>query len=912
MATVHPAFRDRAIAALIDNLGDLSAGFAAVGGILLEHLDPGEWRHRGSTVNGAPRGHIVDSAVADGRTAAEYGTEVGYFGGELTKPRGDIDHARSLHPQVKRIWLLSSRQLHASQETALTNVVNEYREHDIEVIPLDARAIAEKIVDHLDAEQMIDRLRPFLPMLQRVADEYAFSHRVPSYPDYVSRANEEEALAASIATARVGVLVGVSGAGKSAIASTVAEQLRKQFDAVVWVDASSLRRLDDLSAIDVTRSGTSNNVRGWLRRVPTLLILDNLQFEPSTAQLADLAGAGAVIVTTQAWASAISIRVGDVDAATARRILERGVGDCPDDVFALVRASVAGHALLLGILNKLAIETGGWSRVAVCCKDAPTSAEDERHQKVCERILEQHVDALAVELAFVRWIETPTIDRVVIERCVSTFAVDNLAKRDFLAGGSHTSLRVHDVVFRSIEARVAVTDRHSERFRDALGNLVCADLAADGTTTQRVARVHTPLVVRLLREGARAEFRYALALVRSDASHVALFGDLADLAERLPRECQPDRLDVEVRAIIEAAEATFTLSRGPDGRAAARDSITRLLPALDTLEARADTTLARDIRHHRAKLLSRLERRDEAERAYRAILESDPALPASRLQLARLLVQRKATSEAIDEYVRVVDDGRGSVNVRLAAFEDLARMPERAGIAHQRESTLFSLLRLAGEADLSLARRVVATLAGQLHYDAPDFTLRLVAVVDPTLAAFGGDDEWSSIAQARKSAAKAVGDAAPDQKARLLDEAIDAYRMIARPSGYHLVQWAECDLLRGNPAAAAAVLDRVRVDDRNEFWLQRRAQAHRDNGNPSDAIAAIDLAIEAVRQPGSKNAKYLAAFLNDRAIIRHRDGDPGALDDLAEAAQLATSPRFRSEIQKRIEELRREATHVVS
>ena len=328
-------FRNKVVSTLIDEIGHLSGGrFEHFGYVMMRGIHPANWMTRGTTVDGAPRGYTVDASASGGSLVAEMSSERGYFEDRLTKPTRDLDHAMELHPAVEHIWLLSSREATPSETTAVANLVTEFRKrHRSKTAEiLDARAIAECIFDRLESERFVSDLAAYLPSLGRLADEHAFSHRIPVYGGYQSRMAAERDVTERLKVASFVVLKGISGIGKSALAAHVAETLRPRFELVIWLDAREVNDLRQLADQDVLRTGTRHNLASLVRRHECLLVLDDAQLPIEQIASFDW-GASKVILTTQASSDVVAITVGDLDVVAARAVLEADVSSpCPTAV----------------------------------------------------------------------------------------------------------------------------------------------------------------------------------------------------------------------------------------------------------------------------------------------------------------------------------------------------------------------------------------------------------------------------------------------------------------------------------------------------------------------------------------------------------------------------------------------------
>lgn len=177
-------FRIKVISRLVEDIAQLTGGgFEQFAYKVMPLIQAGDWVERGTTIDGAPRKATVDTSAGGAAYVGEMSSAADYFAGGLTKPKKDLAHAIKVHDQVKRVWLLSSREAEAGQTSSIANIISDFLSTNPSVDSaeiLDARAIAGHVYDHLGAHDLVRRLGPYLLSLERLADEHAFSHAIPS------------------------------------------------------------------------------------------------------------------------------------------------------------------------------------------------------------------------------------------------------------------------------------------------------------------------------------------------------------------------------------------------------------------------------------------------------------------------------------------------------------------------------------------------------------------------------------------------------------------------------------------------------------------------------------------------------------------------------------------------------------
>jgi hypothetical protein len=891
-------FRIGAINSLAREIGALTGGgFETWCYRLIKFLEPKfTWKNRGTTLLAAPVGHTIDSSGNSACYAAQYSSAQDYF--ESNKPVNDLNSTVKKHPHVKLVWLLAAASGAPSDRTEIDNKITNWKlaNPGVEVRLLDGREIATYIVDNLDSDALVSALQERLPSLIRLAEENALSHSLPDRGSYVHRPETEAIAEARLRSRRYVILSGLSGTGKSDLAVQLARKV--DVDSRIWLDASKFQRPEDLKSVALHRRGVVHNVEYLLRDRRCVVVLDNLTGLWPEQRFSGIVGPNSfVIVTSQAGGKRDDIAViGNTTKDIARRILELDASHpCPEAIFDVVWQAAGGHPLLLRLLGRLAANNGDdWDLAKQGCETIVTHGL-EQNEKVCKRVLKQHLPALEDELAFFRWCDTASVDAALLAACVSPLAAHNLEARQLLAAASDRTVRLHDIVFKSAESEVILTPERVARYRRALDKFIVDENKKENLVIERVARRHNDLFSRELARARSPAILYALARARMDPSVISAFGDLLADAEAIGRSVSND---ISVRSIIEAIEATYSLTAEEKSKKEAKSRLQSLMPAFEIMEkAPLPGTLRQEIRHHRAKMLTRIDAWDEAEAIFGELLKENDALHATKLQLVRVLARdRKTEATAMAAELIGLPAGDLAATVRIAAWVELARMqPEEVA---NRIDEIRTTLRSASARDAAAAYGLVAQVGSCLVYNNPDAALALFDEIKDGEPTFPSDRERQDWARAQVVAAKALLERSATNTARgFLERACSTYEAVrvGSMSEYHLIQYSEALLLLDRPDEAKAALERASADGRSEFWWYRYAKAQLRIGNVADAYAAIDRALSVL-----KDEKYRSAFLEVRYEVRVATNDDDAEKDLVMAVSLASNPKYKQQLQQRL------------
>ena len=625
---------------------DLIADLGQVGGARLEqwikplwdHLAGGPVNARGLNPQGAPVASALDATWPDG-SVSEASSDADYFKYPYDKPTHDFRHVLEEAPDVRTIRLFATQTAGPKATTVGERVKYRLARRGYHLDLWDGRRIAEYIVDRLLTDKrFVARVGDALPNLRRISEQNAASARVPALdPLYGGRDDEEDAAIARLQHDNVVVLFGFGGIGKTELACSIAHRLRNEFELIVWTDGDRISGLESLRAYDIRLNGYKLNLLDLLASHKTLLVLDNIGADLDVGALGVQCGDGSrVLITSQVEFGAAIVPVGFVRRERAREILSAGAATgCPDNVLDAVPGTVEGHPLVLRMLNQLAVQGHDWAVVERQCSHI-VGAADEKRRTVAARILEQHMDVLGPELAFFAWCSSAAIDRGLFDHLFGLVGIEKLERWALTARGQSDAVRLHDIVFASVQRLRERLPVDAGRFERQLEEYVAGQLAPKRLGFFRVVNRHRSLIEARLAAHPRAgALRYAYLHGHQPALlDTALIGDPAADAQAGP---QADHR-VWLLSIVEAIEADYRRVRDLGDKPAAKARLEARIPTFDLLigDQRLQADVRSIARHHRAKSLLKLGRVSEALEAFEALVTENPDQYAAKLQVARL------------------------------------------------------------------------------------------------------------------------------------------------------------------------------------------------------------------------------------------------------------------------------------
>ena len=859
-----------------DLIGDLEQ----VGGARFEQWVKPLWddiagepvQARGLNVEGMPVGGVYDACWPDG-SVSEASSEKTYFTSPYGKAKHDVGHARSLAPEAETIRLFSTRTSGPGAVDALRCAVTECHGEAFTLDVWDGRRIAEYIVDELlTDERYVDRVGSALPNLKRIAEQNASSGLVlENGGDYGGRTVEENEIKRRLHTSKCVVLWGLSGVGKTALAVAVANALRDDFDMVTWVTATEIESVQALTSVDVRNNGYRHNISGLLKRENVLLILDDVTVDLNLDELASLCGDSRVIVTSQTAFGSNPLEVGFVSRGHASRILSSRLAcQCPEPIVDRALELFGGHPLVLGLLNRQAAADGHWETVEQDFQHMLGETTANR-ETVAKRLLARHFSAVGPELGFFSWCGGTSVDSGFFRKRFGVPGVRKLDERAMTVPAQDDVVKLHQLVYlAAVRLRDEGTLTIDEvRFEADLVDYITETAKPKGLPFFRVVNRHRNLIKRRLETNPQpGALRYAYF-------HGYTLGELrGDLLGAPERDVDAVRLGraerMAVLSLMEAIELEYRRERARD-RSSAENTLEQRLAIYEEIMGEDVDIRTRDIvRHHRAKTLLKLGRKEDARDEFRDLMDSVEVSFQAKLQAARLSEEDPETARNL--IVSIIEAERNNpgtvpMSVVLEAFTMLrwrflgnhARDVEdkyRAYMAQQIKAAACS-----GE-DQPI--RTFAAVGVDWAFTDESLFLEVLQVIDVGDPMDAEDDgQRVAIGRVLTAAGKQHlwNGQALEANARF-EDADAFYSAIQDPNPFARTHHADTLIRLNRLDEAEEVLDAVPEGKRESFWRLRRSEVHRRKREYSSALQCIDVALQDDGLGGRR-----ATFLESRGEI---------------------------------------------
>lgn len=912
---MNPSHRRYLVNELVRGISDIGPLFESFGQKIADHLVHEPLTHRGLNADGLPVGNTIDSYSANGEIAAEYSADKTYFDKPFKKLLGDYLHVRSNHPQAKQIYLLAGQQCGPKLGTRLTNIRNWLEKRKaITVEVYDSRRIAEFIVDELLLnDEAVESLAPTLGPLQRVRDEYAATNLVPAQSEYYIRQDDIiDEVMSQIRRDRVAAIAGVSGSGKSENAVAVSKELASEFEIVIWVVATDLRDRAELKGLDVERRGRRVNVDTLLKERSCLLILDDLRTPLTRDQLKQHTDATSAILVTRQIAEEGDFRIPDLDDESALQILQSGIAsECPPPVLDKVRATAAGHALTLRLMNA-GVRESSWDDLYADCDAIGEYHDEERVQRLADRLLGRLRHSLERELALFLWTGSDRVDRSFARRAIAPVGLRKLEGSCLVSADRHDVVRLHEVIWSALRSSGIPVHRYETDFSQSMESHIehLAFVPGEALNFLNFCQIHKVHLQQLLSVNPkRSTCLYCLA-------HAWLDEEIDSTTLPDPIELSTDletgavQQDIDVSAFCEVLECLYRRDKLDHGLKGARETLEQRIPLYSKV---ADSkTISehgrRTALHHKAKALRNLKQYDEATELAESVAAAYES-PATDLLLARLLLYGDVASVERGNalLLKILDDAKtrpeeAEISVVLASIETLGWGLLNKAIPNALPEALNEYGKLVAEFIMSSAARgfdqafvSFANIGRALRYHDENLFVDVLASLGTVRPEDARDDKeraaWGNIFLS-------ASDSRTIENANVYAQlALEFYDALSNQNDFILQQKGHALFRLSRYEDARDVLQPLVEkcpNPWNRYWLAKAL------GKLGDSKSAIGLIDEALTEPKATNFK--ATLYEQRFTLRLNLGDEDAVEDLRRAHDACNDNKYKAALAKRLVE----------
>ena len=365
-----------------------------------------------------------------------------------------------------------------------------------------------------------------------------------------------------------------------------------------------------------------------------------------------------------------------------------------------------------------------------------------------------------------------------------------------------------------------------------------------------------------------------------------------------------------VLSLMEAIELDYGMKRERD-RSSAGVALERRLPLYEQIaDGTADGGIRDIVRHHRAKTLLKLRRREEALEEFRALQDSVEVRFQARLQIAR--ASRDDPEGALEIIASIVEaeqqsPGAVATSVLLEAFATL-RLGFLRECAREFEQGhrgyMAQQIKAAACSGESQPMQTFAAVGADWAFADEALFIDVMEVIDVGIPEDAEDDR-NRVAIGRVLAAAGKMylrlERTTEGKTRL-EDAVRFYHAIRRPQAFASTHHADALIQLERFDEAVDVLEAVPEAERESYWRLRRSEAHRAKKEHQKALTCLDVALEDGKLGGRR-----ATFLELRAGVLFDMRDLGFRDWFRRAIEASDSEKNTARLRRRLEVMERKA-----
>ncbi|WP_111828147.1 hypothetical protein [Acinetobacter colistiniresistens] len=905
--------RNSYIARLSEEISGSLAGnnFERFGYIISDHyFSDYEMINKGTNVDGAPVGHIVDSVSTDASVVTEYSSEKDYFS-NLKKIKKDIKHSFNHYKgSLTKLLLLGSSSCRPKMQTLLNKRAARIKKHlNFEIIVWDSRMISEYIIDEmLFDESDIGRLSYYLPYLRQIRNESILNLSLPQkFDKYVSREEIEDPLVERLQSGESIVISGLGGSGKSSLANSIAHKIKYDFEIVIWLDASSVERLEDLGAWDLYRNSHILNLLGIIKSRRCLLILDNLSINSSTEELEGICSNNSVIIATRRevhFSSDYNLPL--LDENSARQILENNIGTaCPDEIFALLYELIGGYPLVYSLMNANLISGEyEWEDIRLDC-DSIHQYSDDKNKLLAERLLGHLGEAYKNELSFIRSCRGKQIDSSFAKSAIRPIGISKLKRSAVLTQASRDLLKIHDIVYE-ILGHINLDDFD---ISNEMSDYLTDKREKDWSSFLKVSCRHEELISYLLKENKTEILQYSHIISRNPADvEITCLQNLDEQLDSIRGACNNQSVSIKASLILETIEVLYRVTRDGEGENSwekAQAFLKTSLSIYDELVSLefVDASLKAIIKHHKAKALLWIndeESKCQAKIIFSELSSQETHLREAQLQLARILIKENDSDGAKDLIESILDspnsqDNKASISVYLATFELLSRKQLstfRSEFNNRFSRTVSELIKESMSYGYDQAYRAFSVFSQNWSFQKPEEFLDLFGSLSlPNARGMKDDYAKRSIANLYLQAGKVYESQCMEKAKPMFFLALEYYDHIGNKNAFDKRRIAEiyCRACEHETSEknSLALFEENNEDPFVLYWLSK-AQFNLDKF--PDSLLNIEAAINYLK---TDNVQYKSSFLELQSDILKGRGDENYVEILKEAIAVCDDDKYK-------------------
>lgn len=847
-------------------------------------------QHKGHNLYCKPVGYTADFIADNYEVIGQCGTEPNYFD-DFNKPIKDVERCIVNHSKCKTVYLFANQRATGGKLTDLdAEITKKWTTPVVKVI--DAEKIANTILLNISNTVKIEEVLNFLPKTYEYYRILPQTNKLPSFKTKYFERKEEAEIIEKLKGQNHLQIFGISGIGKTEISISIANTLEGEFESVIWLDGDSLSTgLHNLSSVHISKFNNTLNLDYFLQEFKVLLIVDNLnvnvnEFVSLFAE-SNKHNSKCLITSLQRnIETSNSYNLLFVEAEIAKKILLSSKTLPNDTQLTTIVNEVSGYPLVLNlIVSAIDVDDFSWDEIInelVNLKDFP----DSKNQKLSERIIGKFKSVIDTELQWLKEINNRKISRHFLSETLSKRSISELEKRSLIRIQDSFFFDTHQLILDSINSEITISD--NKFIIEALEKYLSNYNEIKNIDYFHFLLNHNGFVRGIYDSASFSEnikkiILYALIQATDSFNSPEWF-----LKELNQIKYEPKTNYYDLLLLIEKSEIElFQIDKSSDDyRNKCQNIIDELIEILnDAKESNFKIVLY----HHIGKFFSRLKEEQKAIEYFNKVIAEDANADYSRLQLARLYLNKKDLENAKTEIERAlskeIDFKKQSLSILLSFYELLFRNElrnERTKFIDNRIESFIKVILNSIDSNFEQPYMVLEKLSSHLGYlQKESFNEICEALPFPS-----NIDEnkklrlaFAKIKLSQYKMLKYSDQLSKDNMEIVLSVAEKYFNSIDFENDFERKQ--QLDLYITSEQYDKALDFTTKFEDKNEpFYLQNLSKILRGKKDLEAALKTIDQALNNEKVVADF---YLAAFLNDKAEILFLMNDKSCIGILQNA-----------------------------
>ncbi|WP_400263124.1 NB-ARC domain-containing protein [Sphingobacterium sp. SG20118] len=846
--------------------------------------------HKGHNLDTKPVGYTADFISSDLKIFGQCGTDPSYFT-DFDKPFHDIERSLENHKRCDKIILFANRRETGGQVSQLNILINA-RWQNLLVDTYDSERIANCILKHMHNTPLVEEILEYLPKTYEYYRILPQTNKLPSFKTKYFQRKEESEIVEKLNKQDCLQIYGISGIGKTEVSISVANILQEEFDSVLWLDGSSFgTEFHNLSSVHISKFKNTLNLDYFLQECKVLIIVDNLNVKVkdfvSLFTASNNNGSKCLITSLQRNLESISsYNLSFIETEIAEKILLSAKNRPSDSQIKTIVSEVSGYPLVLNlIISAIDVDDFSWNDIInelTNLKDFP----DSKNKRLSERIIGKFKSVISNELQWLKQINNRKISRHFLSETIGKKSVLELEKRSLIRIEDSFFFDTHQLILDSIISEITIEnnifilvglEKYLSKFNE-IKNIDYFHFLLNHNSLVREIYAGISFTKNL-----KKTILYALIQATDSFNSAVWF-----LKELNQIEYEPKINYYDLLLLIEKSEIElYQLDKSSDVyRDKCQEIINELTEVLNDVK---ESNFKIVLNHHIGKFFSRLKDEKKAIEYFNKVIAEDINADYSRLQLARIYLNKKNIENAKDEikkvFSREIDFQNQSLSILLSFYELLSRnelQNERTKFLDDRIESFIKVILNSIDSNFEQPYMVLEKLSSHLGYlQKESFNEICEALPFPS-----NIDEnkrlrlaFARIKLSQYKMLKYSDQLSKDNMEVVLSVAEKYFNSIKFENDIERKQ--QLDLYIASEQYDKALEFAEKFEDKNEpFYLQNLSKILRGKNNLEEALISIEKAL--INDKVVANY-YKAAFLNDKAEILFMKRDRSCIETLKDA-----------------------------